>query len=128
VGSKHSRESGGKSPHIKQLENLNLIKRIKMGHGGQRPGAGRKKGALTRRVQEIIEKAAADGESPLEFLLKAMRDDTGDFATRLDAAKAAAPYMHPRLAAVEMEVSGDEENPLTVRNRIEFAIVDSVKG
>ncbi|WP_332823273.1 hypothetical protein [Stutzerimonas kunmingensis] len=34
-------------------------------------------------------------------MLQIMRDEAADEAKRLDAAKAAAPYVHPRLAAVE---------------------------
>lgn len=38
-------------------------------------------------------------------MLKVMRDESADKAQRLDMAKAAAPYVHPRLAAIEH--SGD---------------------
>jgi hypothetical protein len=44
---------------------------------------------------------AASGVTPLEYMLTIMRDEAADEAKRLDAAKAAAPYVHPRLAAVE---------------------------
>ncbi len=44
---------------------------------------------------------AASGITPLEYMLSIMRNDEADEAKRLDAAKAAAPYVHPRLAAVE---------------------------
>jgi hypothetical protein len=37
--------------------------------------------------------------TPLEHLLTVMRDPEADVARRMDAAKAALPYMHPRLAA-----------------------------
>jgi hypothetical protein len=68
--------------------------------GGARPGAGRKKGTLTKRTQEIVASAAAEGETPLEYMLRVMR--TSDDSKRKDAmAIAAAPFVHPRLAAVE---------------------------
>lgn len=51
-----------------------------------------------------------EGISPLEFMLKVMRQDPthedpkvqiARESLQFEAAKAAAPYMHPRLAAVE---------------------------
>jgi hypothetical protein len=93
--------------------------------GGKRNGAGRKKGSISKTTaigKEAIIKAAAEGITPLDFLLGTMRNEETDFHTRLDAAKAAAPYMHPRLASVEH--SGDEESPLVVRNKIEVVVVD----
>jgi len=43
-----------------------------MGRGGTRVGAGRKRGALTKRTREVAEKAAATGRSPLEVMLENM--------------------------------------------------------
>lgn len=62
-------------------------------------------------MNEAARKAAlAEGISPLDFLLSAMRDGDQPFDKRLDAAKAAAPYVHARLAAVEH--SGDKDAPI----------------
>lgn len=81
------------------------------GRGGARPGAGRKKGSATAKTREIADKAASEGLTPLEFMLQIMRNEpSGDLdpsdslkanMMRFEAAKAAAPYIHPRLAAVE---------------------------
>jgi hypothetical protein len=71
-----------------------------MSHGGSRPGAGRKPGAANKMSQAAREAAAASGITPLDFFLLVMRDKANDLDTRMDAAKAAAPYVHPRLAAV----------------------------
>ena len=76
-----------------------------MARGGARPGAGRKQGAITKKTREIANKASSEGVTPLEFMLQVMRDEDAERAERLDMAKAAAPYIHPRLAAVEH--SGD---------------------
>lgn len=73
-----------------------------MTRGGQREGAGRKPGAANRRTREIADKALVAGLTPLEYLLALVRDETQPQSVRLDAAKAAAPYMHPRLSAVNM--------------------------
>lgn len=80
-----------------------------VGRGGKRPGAGRPKGSLSKRTREIAETAAATGITPLEYMLLVMQS-SGDEARRLDAAKAAAPYMHPRLAAIEH--TGPDGKPL----------------
>lgn len=82
-----------------------------MGHGGKREGAGRKPGSATRKTREVAEKAAAAGLTPLEYLLSVMRDTEADGHARLDAAKAAAPYMHPRLAQVEAKAREDASVP-----------------
>lgn len=82
----------------------------KSNRGGKRVGAGRKAGSATKKTREIAEKAAQEGITPLEFMLAVMRapSDHEDpkvqcarEAMRFEAAKAAAPYIHPRLAAVE---------------------------
>lgn len=44
-----------------------------MAKGGAREGAGRPKGARTKRTREIAEKAALAGITPLEAMLQAMR-------------------------------------------------------
>jgi hypothetical protein len=45
--------------------------------------------------------ALAEGISPLAYMLRILRDEEQDQATRMDAAKAAAPYVHARLATIE---------------------------
>lgn len=52
------------------------------------------------------------GISPLDFLLSVMRGDAYEFSSRLDAAKAAAPYVHARLATTT--IKGDEDAPLSI--------------
>jgi hypothetical protein len=51
---------------------------------------------------EARQRALAGGTMPLDFLLSVMRDDKRDFPARVDAAKAAAPYCHARLTAVDL--------------------------
>jgi hypothetical protein len=81
------------------------------GRGGKRANAGRKVGSATKKTREIAEKAMAEGITPLEFMLDIMRTEPDGIedaklladmqVMRFEAAKAAAPYIHPRLAAVE---------------------------
>lgn len=69
--------------------------------GGARPGAGRKKSALTIKTRDVAERLAESGLTPLEYLMSVMTDETNERKERMSAAMAAAPYMHPKLASVE---------------------------
>ena len=42
-----------------------------------------------------------EGETPLDYMIRVMRDEEADIARRDWAAQAAAPYLHARLASVE---------------------------
>lgn len=76
-----------------------------MAHGGKRPGAGRKPGVPNKVTAERQAEIAASGKTPLDYLLDVMRDENREASERLDAAKAAAPYVHPKLSSVEMNAS-----------------------
>lgn len=75
-----------------------------MTHGGKRVGSGRKTGSAEIKTRAIAERIIAEGKTPLEIMLKNMReaDLEGNRAMALEAAKSAAPYIHPRLSAVEV--------------------------
>lgn len=66
----------------------------------------RPKGSLNRKTAEKIEAIEASGETPLQYMLRVMRDDTQDAARRDDMARAAAPYVHAKLASAEVEHKG----------------------
>ena len=72
-----------------------------MAHGGTRPGAGRKPGAATKVNQAARQQALEGGISPLDYMLGLLRNEDLDPYDRFEAAKAAAPYVHARLASVE---------------------------
>lgn len=76
-----------------------------MARGGQRPGAGRKAGSPNKATAERQAEVEASGLTPLDYLLQVMRDERGDSGDRLEAAKAAAPYVHPKLSSVEMNAN-----------------------
>jgi hypothetical protein len=86
-----------------------------MAHGGTRTGAGRKAGAATTRTRAIADAATADGITPLEYMLRVLRDEGQDTERRDDMAKAAAPYVHPRLNSIE---GGDK--PVKVKQTLEW--------
>jgi hypothetical protein len=72
-----------------------------MPRGGKREGAGRKAGAVTTRTREIADKAATEGLTPLEYMLQMLRDESASKDDRMWAAEKAAPFVHPKLAAVD---------------------------
>lgn len=76
---------------------------IKKHHGGPRKGAGRPVGAANKIDHEARLMAAATGETPLEYMLRVMRDATVEHQRRDDMAKAAASYVHARLSSAEVK-------------------------
>lgn len=88
-----------------------------MARGGARPNSGRKDGAATEKTREVADKAASDGEiTPLEVIIKSMRyawesaEAEQNKAAKLlmlesasDLAVKAAPYIHAKLASVEIK-------------------------
>ena len=77
-----------------------------MARGGRREGAGRKAGCKSKATIEkeefgraVAQEAAADGQSPLEYMLGVMRDTTAAQTRRDAMAVAAAPFLHARLAS-----------------------------
>lgn len=85
-----------------------------MPRGGKRNGAGRRKGSLTRKTTEVAERAIEQGVTPLEVMLKAMtvHYDAGEYDAAAAVAHLAAPYVHPRLSA--MQVSGGTDSEVNV--------------
>lgn len=88
-----------------------------MSRGGARPNAGRKKGSVTKATeirQEMLARAAAEGISPLEVMMQAMREAwaANDHDKAVEYAVSAAPYVHPRLSAVKH--SGDQDQPVAM--------------
>jgi len=82
----------------------------RIGGGGARKGAGRPRGALSHATREAYEQAKATGETPLQYMLRVMRDENVRNDRRDDMAKSAAPYVHPKRAAITM--SGPRGGPV----------------
>ena len=81
-----------------------------MAKGGYRPGAGRPKGAKTKHnkaetVTDINAAAASENLTPLEYMLRIMRNPKEDADRRARMAIAAAPFCHARKG----EGSGKED-------------------
>ena len=76
-----------------------------MSHGGARAGAGRKPGVINRFSRDLLERAAQSGQLPVDYILEVMRDKSLDTRLRIDAAKAAAPYVHQKRTAISVDVT-----------------------
>ena len=76
---------------------------------------GRKKGTPNKATAAKAQSIANSGLTPLDYLLSLMRDDDQEPHIRADAAKAAAPYVHPKLANVEL--TGKDRGPVRVAVR-----------
>jgi hypothetical protein len=80
--------------------------------GGPRPGSGRPKGVKNKTTimkeelhKEVLTRAVENADTPLEVMLGIMRDPDTEPSMRFEAAKAAAPYVHPRLSQVDSTVT-----------------------
>lgn len=58
-------------------------------------GTGRQKGSRNRITVATLA-LAKDGESPLALMVRVSRDAEADMALRLNAARWASPYLHPK--------------------------------
>ena len=68
---------------------------------------GRTAGTLNKRTQAMLEEIASTGDTPLQYMLRVMRDPEAAVARRDAMAAAAAPYIHPRMAQVDMHAQYD---------------------
>jgi hypothetical protein len=72
---------------------------------------GRPKGARNKRTRALIEAAEAGGETPLQYMLRVMRDPKAGDKRRDAMAAVAAPYLHPKLSPVEPRPVADPYTP-----------------
>lgn len=78
---------------------------------GKKTG-GRQKGSRNRVPVARAAAVAASGLAPLDYMLAVLRDGSADQKDRMWAAEKAAPYVHPRLAAIEH--TGKDGAPLQI--------------
>ena len=97
-----------------------------MPRGGARVGAGRKTGSTDAKFGKVSAKRVLDRTGtgpdamPLAYLLGVMNSKDQPSNIRLQAAIAAAPYCHPRLASVE--VKSDTVTTLSVESDLGKAL------
>jgi hypothetical protein len=75
---------------------------------GIKTGGGSRKGRPNKATAAKAAEIAASGLTPLDFLLSVMRDEARDLDIRVDAGKAAAQYVHPKLQPIDGK-SGSSE-------------------
>jgi len=68
------------------------------------PGSGRKKGSTDLRARYLTAAAARAGLTPKDYLLDVLRDPQASIERRDWAAATLAPYVMPKLAAIETKV------------------------
>lgn len=81
---------------------------------GRKTG-GRRKGTPNKATSEKSAEIAASGLTPLDFMLQVMRDETKPDGLRASMARDAAPYVHARLAAIELSGKGGGPVELVLR-------------
>jgi len=70
---------------------------------------GRPKGSSNKASASQIAKVTADGKlSPLEYLASIYQNPNEEKKDRIEAAKAAAPYIHSRLSTTEVKAAVTE--------------------
>jgi hypothetical protein len=58
------------------------------------------------RARDKAAEVARSGVTPLDFLLKVMRNPKEPMWLRCQCAKAAAPFVHPKLAQIDHSIGG----------------------
>lgn len=84
---------------------------------------GRPKGTRNKRTRALIEAAEAGGETPLQYMLRVMRDANADHKRRDAMATAAAPYLHPKISPVDQKLNNSLTEPK--RTTLEIMFVDA---
>jgi hypothetical protein len=98
------------------LDHIDFYQELSM-KGGRRPGAGRPKGSGNKFTKDIAEMLEGK-QSPLEFMLEIVNNTDNDQRERLDAAKAAAPYIHARISHIEMKAEVEQHQEISLRPRL----------
>lgn len=87
---------------------------------------GRKKGTPNKLTMARKAKIEAAGITPLDYMLSLLRDETQEQAVRFQAAKEAAPYVHPKLATIDGNLNHTISKHDDVLAEIEAVIGTSV--
>lgn len=74
--------------------------------------------AIEHPFEGVVSRPRHRGLTPLAYMLSIVRDETAKTELRNDMAKAAAPYVDPRLAPIEH--SGTDENNVSRRWVVEI--------
>ena len=88
---------------------------------GRKTG-GRQKGSRNRATAEARAAAEAIGILLLDYMLGVMRDPAADLKRRDAMAMAAAPYLHPKLTAVDAKLTAAVPAQSPEKLRVEFVL------
>src|SRR3972149_3492901 len=92
---------------------------------GKKTG-GRQKGVPNKVTAARRQELTESGLTPLGYMLSLLRDEQQSPDMRFEAAKAAARYVHPRLATVQ--VSGAQDNPIQLQVGVGWMTKEQAKA
>lgn len=84
---------------------------------------GRPKGKLNRLAMEKAGEIAESGQLPADFLVAVYRDESLDMKLRVEAARAAAPYLHPRLSTSEIDLTATQDKEPSQMTDTELEVI-----
>ena len=74
--------------------------------------AGRPKGSKNKHSTALMRQAVrGSGLTPVEYLQSIYQDEKQDQRVRIEAAKACAPYIHPRLSVIAVQEKAWDGDP-----------------
>jgi hypothetical protein len=82
---------------------------------------GRRRGTPNKASAAKAAEVRSSGLTPLDYMVSVMRNKKLPLDRRLEAAKSAAPYIHPKLASVAVK---SEDQPGSVTNKSNFNIAE----
>lgn len=94
-----------------------------MANDGVKRRRGRPKGSPNKATVQQRKRIEATGETPLDYMLRVMRDESQPGPRRDDMAKAAAPYVHPK-QPVAVQHSGEGGGPIRTESTVRFVGAD----
>ena len=89
---------------------------------------GRQKGTRNRATAELVRRLASSGVLPLDYMLTIMRDPAADHRRRGTMAMAAAPYLQPKVNAIDAKSPAVEEaSPERTSVEVRFVVPGSTR-
>ena len=95
--------------------------------GGRRRGAGRPKGSKNKRSFEVLKNHVLKGMTPVEYMIKTMRNHALPAERRDRMAIAVAPYIHPRLMTHEVSGKAGGALQMEVYSRVVAYVPDNAR-
>ncbi len=83
--------------------------------GGRKKGTPNKVAKPRKAYTYMVDKLALEGEMPLQYMLKVLRDPNTEPLQRAWAAEKAAPYCHPRLAPIDKDTGQQPVQTVVVK-------------